>query len=171
MSRSVHLLDHSAMGKVFCVGLRPSAEDSSLGEKASNGDTPPNSEVNVSGNEIMIIKEQLLRADEFPPTRLLGLLFQLKRMDLGLEDLKATMVGKVVNKLKKRAHGGVRYVADWLLDDWNQLVHNLFHTPSKQTNAAIPLQVTSKFAGGKQLLLFLLRKKFKKGFHFSSRRS
>ncbi|KAJ7551537.1 hypothetical protein O6H91_06G019200 [Diphasiastrum complanatum] len=87
----------------------------------------------VRESKIMTIKEQLLRADEFPPEKLLGLLLQLKNMDLGLEDLKATMVGKVVNNIKKYARdGNLRHVAKRLVDDWKKLVDNLFHPPAKQ---------------------------------------
>ncbi|KAK7378021.1 hypothetical protein VNO80_03457 [Phaseolus coccineus] len=72
--------------------------------------------------EILRIKDVLLNRDEESESVLFESLRRLQLMELTVDCLKATEIGKAVNPLRKRGSKDIRQLAKTLIDGWKQMV-------------------------------------------------
>ncbi|OMO89531.1 hypothetical protein CCACVL1_07779 [Corchorus capsularis] len=72
--------------------------------------------------EVYRIKELLLNSQDEPDSVLLDSLRRLELMALTVDILKATGIGKAVNRVRKHSSKQIRHLAQTLIDGWKELV-------------------------------------------------
>ncbi|XP_022746728.1 probable mediator of RNA polymerase II transcription subunit 26b [Durio zibethinus] len=76
--------------------------------------------------EVFRIKEVLHNSQDEPDSVLFESLRKLQLMALTVDILKATGIGKAVNRVRKHSSKQIRHLAQTLIDDWKELVDEWF---------------------------------------------
>ncbi|KAE9599747.1 hypothetical protein Lal_00046344 [Lupinus albus] len=86
--------------------------------------------------EVLRIKDILLHREEQSDSMLFESLRRLQLMELTVDRLKATEIGKAVNPLRKHGSKEIRQLARTLIDDWKELVDEWVRATTTTTDIA-----------------------------------